>query len=101
MSIYLHKQETAEDGMAGLQSKFQNLNAKVNQMLTDGRTDGRTDKHTDRRTSSIYKPELLCNPAKYTIPRATENMSKALPNRKWVETEIHMHIIVSKNSIFC
>ena len=25
------KQETAEDGMAGLQSKFQNLNEKVNQ----------------------------------------------------------------------
>ena len=25
------KQETAEDGMAGLQSKFQNLNKKVNQ----------------------------------------------------------------------
>ena len=24
------KQETAEDGMAGLQSKFQKLNAKVN-----------------------------------------------------------------------
>ena len=29
--------------MAGLQSKFQNLNEKVNQMLTDGRTDRQTD----------------------------------------------------------
>ena len=36
--------------MAGLQSKFQNLNAKVtknvtkvNQMLTDGQTDGQKD----------------------------------------------------------
>ena len=27
-------------------------------------TDGRTDRQTDRRTSSIHKPELLCNPAK-------------------------------------
>ena len=33
--------------MAGLQSKFKNLNAKVNQMLTDGRTDRRTDGQTD------------------------------------------------------
>ena len=30
-TMILLKQETAEDGMAGLQSKFQNLNAKVNQ----------------------------------------------------------------------
>ena len=36
-----------------------NLNAKVNQNV-DRQTDGRTD----RRTSSIHKPELLCNPAK-------------------------------------
>ena len=54
-------QETAEDGMAGLQSKFQNLNTKVNQMLTDGQTDERTDRRTDRQMSSIHKPELLCN----------------------------------------
>ena len=40
-----------------------NLNTEVNQMLTDGQTDGRTD----RRTSSIHKPELLCNPAKNSI----------------------------------
>ena len=46
--------------MAGLQSKFQNLNKKVNQMLTNGLTDGQTD----RGTSSIHKLELLCNPAK-------------------------------------
>ena len=46
------RQTDAEDGMAGLQRKFQNLNAKVNQMLTD------------RRTSPNPKPELLCNPAK-------------------------------------
>ena len=38
-----------------------NLNAEVNQMLTDRRT----DRQTDRRTSSIHKPELLCNPANY------------------------------------
>ena len=49
--IFMTIQETAEDGMAGLQSKFQNLNAKVNQ-------------NVDSRTSSIYKPKLLCNPAK-------------------------------------
>ena len=33
-----NKQETAEDGMAGLQSKFQNFNAKVNQNV-DRQTD--------------------------------------------------------------
>ena len=33
-------------------------------MLTDRRTDGRTEGGTDGRTSSIHKPELLCNPAK-------------------------------------
>ena len=37
------EQETAEDGMAGLQSKFQNLNAKVIQRLTKMLTDRRTD----------------------------------------------------------
>ena len=37
-----------------------NLNAEVNQNV-----DRRTDRQTDRRTSSIHKPELLCNPAKY------------------------------------
>ena len=47
--------------MAGLQSKFQNLNAKVNQMWTTG---GRMDRQTDRQTSSILKLELLSNPAK-------------------------------------
>ena len=35
-------------------------------MLTDRRTDGRTEGQTDRRTSSIHKPELLCNPANKT-----------------------------------
>ena len=30
MNIYI-KQDTTEDGMAGLQSKFQSLNKKVNQ----------------------------------------------------------------------
>ena len=39
-----------------------NLNTKVNQNV-DRRTDGRTD----RPTSSIYKPELLCNPAKKVL----------------------------------
>ena len=33
---FMRKQETAKDGMAQLQSKFKNLNTKVNQMLTDG-----------------------------------------------------------------
>ena len=41
-----------------------NFNAEVNQMLMDGRTDGWTDRQTDGWTSSIHKPELLCNPAK-------------------------------------
>ena len=40
-----------------------NLNAEVNQNV-DRQTDGRTEGQTDRRTSSIHKPELLCNPAK-------------------------------------
>ena len=44
-----------------LQSKLQNLNAKFNQMWT---TDGQKDRETDRQTSSIHKPELLCNQAK-------------------------------------
>ena len=39
-------------------SKFKNLNAKVNQ-----NADRQTDRWTDRHTSSIHKPELLCNPA--------------------------------------
>ena len=39
--------------MAGLQSKFENLIAKVNQGLAKMLTDGRKD----------HKPELLCNPA--------------------------------------
>ena len=47
----IQKQETADDIMAGLQSKFQNLKAKVNQ-------------NVDRRTSSIHKLELFCNPVK-------------------------------------
>ena len=34
----LNKQETAEDGMAGLQSKFQNFNTKVNRYV-DRQTD--------------------------------------------------------------
>ena len=29
--MYIYQQETAEDGMARLQSKFQNFNTKVNQ----------------------------------------------------------------------
>ena len=53
---------------AKLQNKFQNLNAKVHQMwMTDG--------WTDRQTSSIDKPELLCNPAKksdYQTDRQTD-----------------------------
>ena len=40
-----------------------NLNVEVNQNV-DRQTDGQTDRQTDRRTSSIHKPELLCNPAK-------------------------------------
>ena len=52
------KQETAEGGMVGLQSKFQNLNAKVTKVNQN------VDRWTDRQTSSIHKPELLCNPAK-------------------------------------
>ena len=39
-----------------------NLNTEVNQNV-DRQTDGRTEGQTDRRTSSIHKPELLCNPA--------------------------------------
>ena len=40
--------ETAEDGMAGSQSKFQNFNTKVNQMwTTDRRMDGLTDRQMD------------------------------------------------------
>ena len=31
-------------------------------------TDRRTDRLPDRRTSSIHKPELLCNPAKMFTP---------------------------------
>ena len=41
--------------MAKLQSKFQNLNAKVDQNV-DRQMDGQTDGH--------HKPKLLCNPAK-------------------------------------
>ena len=43
-----------------------NLNAEVNQVNqnVDRQTDRQTDGQTDRRTSSIHKPELLCNPAK-------------------------------------
>ena len=38
------EQKTAKEGMAGLQSKFQNLNTKVNQMwTTEGQTDGQMD----------------------------------------------------------
>ena len=44
-----NKQETAKDGQAGLQSNFQNLNAKVNQNV-DVR---QVDRHT-----SIHRPEL-------------------------------------------
>ena len=51
--VKIKKKKNAEDRMAGLQSKFQNQNAKVNQMWT-----------TDKRTSSIHKLELLSNPAK-------------------------------------
>ena len=41
----------------------QTLTHRLTKMLTDRRTDGQTDGQTDRRTSSIHKPELLCNPA--------------------------------------
>ena len=37
------KQETAEDSKAGLQSKVQNLNAKVNHNVYVRKTDGQTD----------------------------------------------------------
>ena len=37
----MHTQETIKDGKAGLQSKFQHFNAKVNQNVTsDGQTEG-------------------------------------------------------------
>ena len=42
---FSNPEKNNEDSMAGLQSKFQNLNAKVNQMWT-----------TDAPTSSIHKP---------------------------------------------
>ena len=47
--ILIHVQETTEDSMAGLQSKFQNLNIKVNQMLK-----------TDGQTSSIHIQNKSC-----------------------------------------
>ena len=61
-SKVLHsKQETTEDDMAGLQSKFQYLNGKVNQMLTDGRTDRRTDGHHQSisRTCFAIRPKSI------------------------------------------
>ena len=50
-------------------------------MLTDGQTDRQTDGRTDRRTSSIHKPELLCNPAKnqtLNIKNSTFYIKKSL-----------------------
>ena len=86
-----------QDGMAGLQNKLQNLNAKVNQNVgirvgqTDRRRERQTEEtakdgmaglqnnskiwtqrltkmlasETDRRTTSFHRTELLCNSTKY------------------------------------
>ena len=53
----ISKQETAKDGMAGLQSKFQNFNTKVNQMWT---TDRQTDAHHQSVNLNCFaiKPNL-------------------------------------------
>ena len=50
----LTEQETTKDGMAGMQSKFQNLNTKVNQNVVIRQTG---------RWISIYRQKLLCNKA--------------------------------------
>ena len=54
------KQETAEDVMAGLQSKFQNLNAKVKQNV-DRQTDDGTDGHHQslRWNCFAIRPKML------------------------------------------
>ena len=50
---HIPKQETAEEGMAGLQSKFKKtltqVLTKINQNV-DRRTDGRPGRRMDRRT---------------------------------------------------
>ena len=52
--LYELKQETAEDGMARLQSQFQNINTKVNQMWrTEGQMDGLTAGQTEILTKII------------------------------------------------
>ena len=48
-----YRELTRNHSKDGLQRNFQDLNAKVNQNV-DAR-------QTDRQTTSIHKPELLCN----------------------------------------
>ena len=65
MKRIVFEQETAEDGMAGLQSKFQNLNEKVNQMLTDEQTDGQTDGHHQSISRNCFAIRPIKGPIYY------------------------------------
>ena len=46
-----------------------------------------TDRRTDRRTSSIHKPELLCNPAKNYKIISKENQERMLNGIKIVQIQ--------------
>ena len=51
------QQETAEDGMAGLQSKLQNLNKKL--MLTKVNQNGTTDWQTDHWQLTYSQMDII------------------------------------------
>ena len=77
-----------QDGMAGLQSKFQNFYAKLTKW------GWQTDGQTDRQTSSIRILEFICNPAK------NEEYLWKLPPVAHVKclTNIFAKISLSKNN---
>ena len=55
----IQQEETTEDGMAGLQSKFQNLKAKVNQNV-DRRIDKQTDIINPQVGIALQSGQKLC-----------------------------------------
>ena len=56
LSYFTFIQKVAEDSKAGLQSKFQNLNAQVNQMWTKDGQMARTEGQTDHYSRILWGP---------------------------------------------
>ena len=90
--LYKQKQETVKDGKTEMKSKFQNLNAKVNQMWS---LDGQTNWQMDRWTLLIHKWELLCNLAKNSIH---EFMYK-VPNCKYRFISNYLELLLLESQI--